>query len=205
MKSENKAMVKTINPCTNKKSFYGYLDKFPFLYALRDIKTKRPSSGENLDVLDGIRGFALLLVIASHTNGFNLSGQGGLGVWIFFTLSGFLLTYQNIVKRKDIWSRKNLKKYLSRRINRIFPMYYFILTVVLVFKTGDFSKFLQHILFFRADGHFWIIPQELLFYILLPILLYLLNKALGERYLTSAFIMIAIGLLTNILLRIFFI
>ncbi|MCG8591682.1 MAG: hypothetical protein MJE66_20480, partial [Proteobacteria bacterium] len=60
--------------------------------ALRDVVEKRPAEGTNLDALDGIRGVAVLIVVASHTDGLGLEGHGGAGVWLFFGLSAFLLT-----------------------------------------------------------------------------------------------------------------
>ena len=47
--------------------------------ALSDVVTKQPSAGRNLDALDGIRGLAVLIVVASHTGGFHLKWQGGVG------------------------------------------------------------------------------------------------------------------------------
>lgn len=41
--------------------------------------------------LDGLRAFAICLVVVSHTQAFKLTGQGGLAVSFFFVLSGYLL------------------------------------------------------------------------------------------------------------------
>ncbi len=58
----------------------------------RDIVDKRPSEGPNVAPLDGIRGVALLIVVASHTHGLGLQEHGAVGVWLFFCPSAFLLT-----------------------------------------------------------------------------------------------------------------
>ena len=60
-----------------------------------DVYSKRSSTGKSIVVLDGIRGLAVLIVLASHTNSFGMHGQGSLGVLLFFfsvdTFSLYLL------------------------------------------------------------------------------------------------------------------
>ena len=56
---------------------------------LRDIVQKQPSEGANLTSLDGIRDVAVTIVIASHCHGLHLKTHGGVGVWLFFSLSAF--------------------------------------------------------------------------------------------------------------------
>src|SRR6267378_5946985 len=65
----------------------------------------KSSTGKHFDVLDGIRGIAILMVVVVHTFYVNpksglllrtigdLIGTGGTGVPIFFVLSGFLISY----------------------------------------------------------------------------------------------------------------
>lgn len=57
-----------------------------------DSKYKKPSSGLNFAALDGLRGFAALLVIADHTGLPGFDNLAPEGVILFFCLSGFLLT-----------------------------------------------------------------------------------------------------------------
>lgn len=54
---------------------------------------------------------------------FNL---GGLGVYFFFVLSGFLITYLLLVE-KEKYKTISIKQFYVRRILRIWPLYYFIL------------------------------------------------------------------------------
>jgi len=136
--------------------------------AIRDVVGKQPSTGRNLDALDGIRGLAVLLVIAAHTDGFRMKGHGAVGVWLFFALSAFLLTLPYAVDPTRIASAKEVRRYFARRVRRILPAYYFAI-VAMALLTGAGTDFLwQHLTFRRAVGIFWTIPQELLFYILLP-------------------------------------
>lgn len=138
------------------------------IHAIRDTVTKRPSSGRNLDALDGIRGLAVLLVVAAHTDGLHMRGHGAAGVWMFFALSAFLLTLPFAANPDRIKSPREIGRYFSRRIRRILPAYYFAIVVqALLFGAGA-TFVIRHLTFQRATGIFWTIPQEVLFYLLLP-------------------------------------
>lgn len=90
--------------------------------------------------LNGVRAIAALAVVISHVNGrlehFGLDklpywDLAGYGVTMFFTLSGFLITYllfREIEKTGTI----SIKKFYLRRIFRIWPLYYFYLLLILV-------------------------------------------------------------------------
>ncbi len=137
--------------------------------ALRDIVDKQPSAGPNLDALDGIRGLAVLLVLASHTGAFHLKGHGVVGVWLFFGLSAFLLTMPFAARPERATSWPDLRHYFARRLRRILPAYYLILAVEFAFLSdADLSVILRHALFLQGDTILWTIPQEALFYLLLP-------------------------------------
>ena len=123
----------------------------------------------HLPALDGLRGYAALLVLADHTMGW-FSGVGTSGVYIFFTLSGFLLARPFLRQPERAWSLRELGAYLLRRFTRILPMYWTYLFVVFAL-TNRFDEALLHALFVAGSGHLWAIPQEILFYLLLPLLL----------------------------------
>lgn len=98
---------------------------------------------ERVRELDGLRGLAVLLVIALHTfrraseftqHSFlifitNLTGVGWVGVDIFFVLSGYLIT-TILLKTRD--NKDYFKNFYVRRILRIFPLYYVVVTVILI-------------------------------------------------------------------------
>ena len=136
--------------------------------AFRDVVEKQPSAGRNLDALDGIRGLAVLLVIASHADGLHLKGHGAIGVWLFFALSAFLLTLPYAADPARSAQPGQLKRYVVRRLLRILPAYYVAILVVAGLGGKDLSFIGQHLSFVRASGIFWTIPQEMLFYVLLP-------------------------------------
>ncbi|PCI53729.1 MAG: hypothetical protein COB36_11910 [Alphaproteobacteria bacterium] len=125
--------------------------------------------GKHYPALDGLRGFAVLMVIFFHSANFaytmagvQLSGVlsyyytftllGETGVDLFFVLSGFLITGILI----DTCNVKNtLKTFYIRRGLRIFPLYYavflIILGILVFFPGGDdaLSKITLHFLYLQ--------------------------------------------------------
>lgn len=102
--------------------------------------------------LNGLRFFAALAVIITHVElmkkafliencwsssviVFNL---GSLGVYFFFVLSGFLITYLLLVEKEKTGTIE-IKKFYMRRILRIWPLYYLIL-VIGFFVLPNFSS-----------------------------------------------------------------
>ncbi|MFQ5418181.1 MAG: acyltransferase family protein [Myxococcota bacterium] len=131
---------------------------------------KRPSVGRNLDALDGVRGLAVVLVIASHTSALGMAKQGAAGVWLFFALSAFLLTIPFAANPNAALRPRRLRTYAARRLRRILPGYYFVIFVVFFLQSSDLEMLLRHLVFLEANGIWWTIPQELLFYLVLPLL-----------------------------------
>jgi peptidoglycan/LPS O-acetylase OafA/YrhL len=83
---------------------------------------------------DAFRFFAFLKVFLLHIPvsafaWFNYAkGGGGIGVQFFFVLSGFLITYI-ILEEKQQTGSLNLKNFFIRRILRIWPLYYLMVTI----------------------------------------------------------------------------
>ena len=82
--------------------------------------------------LDGLRAIAVLAVIAYHL-GFPWAEGGLLGVGVFFTLSGYLITdiLLNQVRRGGI----RLKAFWLARARRLLPALFVVLIVVLAWVT----------------------------------------------------------------------
>lgn len=137
--------------------------------AVADVFHKRPSSsGMHFAVLDGIRGMAALVVLAEHV-GIMANGIGVIGVHLFFALSGFLLALPFVSQPERAVSPDYMRQYMLRRLKRIVPMYYTMITILFLFKHKIPDVF-RHYLFLQGDGYLWTVPQEMLFYITLPMM-----------------------------------
>jgi peptidoglycan/LPS O-acetylase OafA/YrhL len=86
---------------------------------------------------DGLRAIAVIMVFLQHRVLSARDETGHLGVWIFFALSGFLITGILSAQRSRIEAGLSdffteLKRFLFRRTLRIFPIYYLLLIVMAV-------------------------------------------------------------------------
>jgi peptidoglycan/LPS O-acetylase OafA/YrhL len=81
-----------------------------------------------LPSLDGLRTIAVFLVVFYHCG---LPINGGLGVLMFFVISGFLITWLLLQEEKR-WGNISLKLLYMRRTLRIFPAFYVYWLLVVV-------------------------------------------------------------------------
>jgi peptidoglycan/LPS O-acetylase OafA/YrhL len=104
--------------------------------------------------LDGLRAVAILLVISAHcwekairspAMGAYLFELGGEGVYLFFIISGFLITFL-LIREKSASGNVDLKSFYFRRTLRIFPPFYAYLAVVLIFWIFGFPEKWQSLL-----------------------------------------------------------
>ena len=147
--------------------------------------------------LDGLRGVAILLVVVYHN--FDFAGYfffGWLGVDLFFVLSGFLITD---ILLKTLDKPGFLRNFYTRRVLRIFPLYYLTLFIILIilplfkslhidlsyYQTNQvwFWAYLQNWLFIfnpqhgsKMLLHFWSLGVEEQFYLIWPLTILLIRR-----------------------------
>ena len=88
-----------------------------------------PALAPHWPALDGLRGVAVVAVVAYHLD--RLSG-GFLGVDLFFALSGFLIT-SLLVRESAINGTIGLRQFWGRRFRRLLPAVTMMIAAVLAF------------------------------------------------------------------------
>ncbi len=195
LKEEN-ILLSTVMPMVYALAFFLLLSRFniPAFPAIADLREKTSSSGLHIGALDGIRGFAALVVLAEHTG--VLKNIGSLGVWLFFALSGFLLSAPFIKQPSRAVSLDFMGAYLNRRLKRILPMYYAFLVLAMMMH-GKTDEMVRHLLFLQGDGHLWTLPQEMFFYMVLPLVVAALYLLLRGRQLPSVIFLLALTIVAH--------
>ncbi len=165
--------------------------------------------------LDGLRGAAILFVLAFH---FQLLRGGSLGVDIFFVLSGFLITTL-LVEEKQRTGSIRLPLFYGRRFLRLFPALAVLLAAFAVHtlitsppeKLGDrWQELIVAGLYltncpdltgtnFTLLGHTWSLSVEEQFYLIWPALLCLLFRFQASRRHIVTFV--AVGIVASCALR----
>lgn len=148
-----------------------------------------PSNAEAGDpAIEGLRGFAALLVVATHfahllTERPGAWGFASTGVDLFFVLSGYVFAPYLLGKPLP------LRPHLVRRAFRLLPLYLAaLLLYVGLHQPADeaWRHFWVHVLMLHTLGStevaffynpaFWSLPPEVEFYLLLPLLAWLARR-----------------------------
>ena len=176
--------------------------------------------------LNGIRAIAALSVVFSHINNrldyfrlpkSKLLDLANFGVTIFFTLSGFLITYL-LLKEKEKTGTINIRSFYIRRLLRIWPLYFiYILIAVLVNGINSVQWPLLFVLLMLPNlrnsfssitnigignhnltymlGHYWSLGVEEQFYAFWPFIIKKTKKILPFLIIFPvAYVMIKAGL-----------
>ena len=163
------------------------------------------------------RAISVLLVFFYHLK-LEFFNFGYLGVDIFFVISGYVITsrlYNEILKTNKI----NFYSFFIRRIKRIFPVLFFIISIVLIFiiffqpldlLIGNITVYIFTIiglsnfyyLFSKKDyfdnvfedvfGHTWSLGVEEQFYLIFPFFLFILYKIFSKKNNQIFFLLIII-------------
>lgn len=201
-----------------------YLDEA--LQAFLEI-LQPPASGDfYFPELDGLRGFAITWVIIFHA--WYISGNpavripigsatldltaifavGYIGVYLFFVLSAFLLSFPFVNAFYRSESLPSVRRYIWRRVLRIVPAYYaaIFLQVSLIppqWYIGTqvyWQDILSHLTFLfnyfpstqgTINGAFWTLSIEMQFYLVLPFFMLMIYK---RKALLTSLVVIVLAL-----------
>jgi peptidoglycan/LPS O-acetylase OafA/YrhL len=171
--------------------------------------------------VESLRALAALGVLVGHTMGtaydydtaYTLGGDyphrlifgGGFGVYLFFALSGYLLFLP--FARRDFgggWPI-DLRRYALNRALRILPLYYAVLILLMLVQEGGgtpkqwllFTTFGQNFTggtLLTVDGVMWSLVVEVHFYLLLPLLAWLVARSARGSAARAAAAVAALGL-----------
>lgn len=155
--------------------------------------------------LDGLRALAVLAVIVYHANREWLGG-GFLGVEVFFVISGYLITLLLIAERERMGT-VSLKQFWIRRARRLLPALFTLLigtiTYCAIFDSDRLGKLRGDVVAgvayvsnwfqvwtgssyttaseFAPLRHLWSLAVEEQFYIVWPVVMFVLLRRLGNK------------------------
>lgn len=159
--------------------------------------------------INGLRALAVISVVLFHFNDTWLPG-GFAGVDVFFVISGFLMT--GIIFSKLEHNTFSLTQFYIARANRIIPALTVLCLAMMAFgwfyltpvdystlgkHVGSSLSFFSNITYWQESGYFeagshekwllhtWSLSAEWQFYLLYPILLIALNKALPFKHIKT--------------------
>ena len=170
---------------------------------------ERKAKGKIVQELEGLRFLAILPVVIQHcverwyrnayTPGvsavsdalINYCLGGGVGVYLFYAISGFILPLPFAVKRLSARPMGSLKAYFMRRLTRLEPPYILVMLLLAIsaltlhkmttgetlgyFFTGiTYSSTLVYKHFNTLNPVIWSLEVEIQFYIIAPFITYLI-------------------------------
>ncbi len=159
----------------------------------RDTVWSTTTPLRHMPQLDGLRAFAAAFVVLYHfwRPVRDYVHLGGVGVRVFFVLSGFLITGILLQARLQSDGGRTsagvvLRRFYIRRVLRIFPLYYLVLAIAWYARVDGAREgvlwhgaYLSNVHFFLVNavrhgewgghlGHFWSLAVEEQFYLAWP-------------------------------------
>lgn len=170
--------------------------------------------------LNGIRFVAVFLVLMDHwLVPIMPFPTGHLGVVIFFVLSGFLITRilfesADQVRVFNVSPWKKLLRFVYRRSLRIFPIYYLVLFLGLLFNVSNFKEIWPFLFSYTPNlymmwkgswlgvwDHLWSLAVEEQYYLVFPYFILFFKKT---NYKWLFVFMICIGLISRFSFFVFY-
>jgi peptidoglycan/LPS O-acetylase OafA/YrhL len=153
---------------------------------------------------DGMRGIGFLLVITAHIPSVPPFSylQGWTAVWLFFVISGYLVTML-LMREEKSQGRVAFGPFLIKRFFRIVPSYWAAILIYwlacFTLLADDYESFTERLPYFlsfmpeyaNANGysiftHSWTVGVELKFYLLFPPVVFLMIKNANWRLAATA-------------------
>lgn len=134
---------------------------------------EHPSDAAHLHELDGFRALSILAVLACHMlplgpSDWNLNSTAGyMGMSVFFSLSGFLIT-------RFLWENQDVRVFIIRRAARIMPLVFLVSVVYALILEQRVDSFLAinvyilnywHSAFSPSISPLWSLAVEMHFYV----------------------------------------
>lgn len=160
--------------------------------------------------LDVLRSISIWMVLLQHLGadvpGLSPLRIGGVGVEIFFVLSGFLIggiLFKEISKGNSLIV--TLKSFWLRRWFRILPLYYAALLFKFVFIDSSIGSNIIYYIFFLQNNFYgikfmsvsWSLVIEEWFYLFAPLFLYFVIRILKTNVITAILFFIAFVIITR--------
>jgi peptidoglycan/LPS O-acetylase OafA/YrhL len=195
----------------------------------------RPGVKKLIPEIDGLRWLAIVPVVLQHLaerlqhasvqlqqplqgDAFSfLAGRGFSGVFLFFALSGFIISLPFYQAAKSGLQSPSLSAYLLRRLSRLEPPFLIIMMMCFIgylgvkreLLTEDLIHFLAAITYTHGfwfeqynpiNPVTWSLEVEIQFYLLAPLLLWLLLhlKSAKHRQWLTVFLIVMIGILQHV-------
>src|SRR3954465_4348333 len=153
-----------------------------------------------------MRGIGFFLVITAHIPSVPFFGylQGWSAVWLFFVISGYLVTML-LMREEQSQGRVAFGPFLVKRFFRIVPSYWMAILIYwlacLTLLPDDYETFTVRLAYFlsfmpeyaNANGysiftHSWTVGVELKFYLLFPPIVFLMMKNANWRFAVTAIV-----------------
>jgi peptidoglycan/LPS O-acetylase OafA/YrhL len=154
-----------------------------------------------IDEIDALRAFAMSAVIAQHCK---ILPFGWMGVWLFFVVSGFVVTNALLSRPPGEARARLLTHFYARRAARIWPIYLGYVTVGFIVSgvSGgyfEWPSYVSLVLFYNnfqsafatgifkgfPVGHLWTISVEFQFYVVFALAYAFLSRGALTRLLIA--------------------